>query len=219
MYIKLKSIQHLPDESGTMRSYNPGDWVDVGRQKAQLLIAAGQAEVMTSQRLELLPSDCAIIVRGSGSLPPGNIDGITIESMGDQTWADGLPHAYCLFYKTGTVLRTELLQVGFNLLTRWDAVIPLLSYQQTAANIGSPEDRAATKELIGDLRVPAYDTRLLYVRKNDAGAGLIAEWWRQLGREDIPKRSADLAFLRAVFVVKPRLCAAPVSWVGKSHDQ
>jgi hypothetical protein len=217
MYIQLRATKNITVK-GVLTTYHSGDWVDVGKQTARLWIAAGDAWVPPATRLELLPSDCAILVRGSGAVP-ANIDGIIIESMGARTWAAGLPHAYNLIYKAGTILRPELLQVGFNLLTKWDAVVPLVSYKQTAGQLGDAADREATKELIYDLRVPPYDTRLIFVRKNEAGESLLHEWWQQLGRDDIPKRDERLAFLRAFFIVKPRLCAAPVSWVGKSYDQ
>lgn len=164
----------------------------------------------------MMPGDCGILVRGEIAIHD-RIDGITIEQMTDPMWAE-LPHGYCLIYKSGAPLRTELLQVGFNLLTKWDAIAPILSYRQTAANIGDPLERGATEQAIGDLRVPVYDTRLIYVRNNEAGQELIARWHQEHTREDLPKHDERLAFMRALFAVKPRLCAAPVSWLGKHHD-
>ncbi len=217
MYIKLKSIKYIPNEHGTITTYHPGDWVDVGRQTAQLWIAAGDAELLPAQRLELLPADCAILVRGAGNVP-GNISGIAVERCDFMT-SIALPHSYCLFYTAGTTLRGDLLHVGFNLLSKWDLVVPLWSYQQVAGHLGTEEDRAATREVIRDLRVPAYDTRLVFVRKNDAGESLIALWHDEMTRADLHQHDERLAFMRALWIVKPRICAAPVSWVGKTSDQ
>lgn len=213
-WVQLKSIQHIKVD-GITKTFNPGDWVEVGRQQAARWLASGAAWIPPTQKLDMMPGDCGIVVRGDTPIRQ-QIDGISIENM--TGWPDALPHAYCLFYKSGTMLRTELLQVGFNLLTKWDAVVPLWSYQQVAGQLGDPLDRAATKEAIGDLRVPAYDTRLIYVRANEAGQALMATFAQELGRADLEHHDERLAFLRAVFAVKPRLCAAPVSWVGKQYD-
>ena len=213
MYIQLKAMKHI-DVKGVTRTFHPGDWIDVGKQTARLWLAAGEAWIPPASRLELLPADCAILTRGEGS--PPHVEGITVEPFDP---GNPLAHGHNLIYTLGAPLRIDLLQVGFNLLGKWDAVAPLWSYKDTALRLGTEPDREATKEAIFDLRVPAYDTRLLFVRRNESGQALMAAWGAELVRPDLTKHDERLAFLRALFQVKPRICAAPVTWVSKDYDK
>jgi hypothetical protein len=108
-------------------------------------------------------------------------------------------------------VRPDLFQAGFNLLARWQAAAPLWSYTELACHVGSEADREATKAVIRELRVPLYDTRVLFVRRCDDTRRLIELWLAECKRGD-----ARLAFLRAMYQVKPVLCALPAQWTGRA---
>jgi hypothetical protein len=100
----------------------------------------------------------------------------------------------------------ELLPAAFALLERWDAAVPLWQYTVTAESVGTPAERELTKAIIRDLRVLLHATELLFVCKNEAGQALVEAWQSEEG-------DRRLAFLRALYTVKPRLCVLPTSWL------
>ena len=115
-----------------------------------------------------------------------------------------------LFAEPGVMVPWDLLPAAWNFLVRWDAAIPLWRYGMTANDVGTKEEREATRAIVRDLRVLLHSWELLFVRKNEAGSALIETWKREFsGGGD--KR---LAFLRALYQVKPRLCVLPTSWLA-----
>ena len=51
MWIQLTSVQHI-EQRGEMRAYHPGDWIEVGKQIAMLLLSKGEA-ILTGQNEEV----------------------------------------------------------------------------------------------------------------------------------------------------------------------
>lgn len=126
---------------------------------------------------------------------------------------DGLPLAYgkTLFVKPGTRVPWDLLSAGWHFLERWDAAVPLWSYKAQAGLVGSKEEQKRTREVVGDLRVMLYAVELLFVRANEDGQALMAAYWAELEDSQEPR----LAFLRAYYRTKPRLCVLPLSWLAE----
>jgi hypothetical protein len=124
-----------------------------------------------------------------------------------------LPLAFdkTLFVEPGTEIPWDLLPAAWHFLERWDAAVPLWRYGKTAADLGSKEERAQTQAVIRDLRVLVHSVELLFVRNNEDGQALMAAYREELG-ENGDKR---LSFLRALYLVKPRLCVLPVTWLAK----
>lgn len=102
----------------------------------------------------------------------------------------------------------DLVPVGLALLRRgWDVAAPFDAGGLLAADVGTEEDRARTCAVVGDLRVPLYSPGVVFV-----GAG--GEEWFRAWRAECDGGDERLAFLRALFRVKPRFCALPRAW----HD-
>jgi hypothetical protein len=101
-----------------------------------------------------------------------------------------------------------LIPVGLNLLEKWEIAVPISDYNLLARDIGTDEERARTKELIHDLRVPVYDTRLIFARNCVAVEQLFEMWHKEQGDE-------RLSFLRCLYVVKPYVLALPSIWQRK----
>jgi hypothetical protein len=91
-----------------------------------------------------------------------------------------LRFARTLVWDTRLAFRAELVSVGLRLLDTWDAAIPLWSYEQLAQHVGTAEARARTQAVVRDLRVPLYDTRLVFIRRNRAGEALVEAWNAEL---------------------------------------
>jgi len=66
-----------------------------------------------------------------------------------------------------------------------------------------------TEEVIHDLRVPVYDTRVRFIRRNRTTERLMGLWYEER------QQGEALAFLRALGRVQPKplICALPAEWV------
>lgn len=105
----------------------------------------------------------------------------------------------------------DLLPAAWHFLDRWDMAVPLWRYGKTANDIGTTEERKVTQEIIRDLRVLLHSHELLFIRRNDIGLLFMHTWERECKR-GVDKR---LAFLRALYIVKPRVCVLPTSWLAE----
>ncbi|NUM47599.1 MAG: hypothetical protein HUU38_23090 [Anaerolineales bacterium] len=114
-----------------------------------------------------------------------------------------------LIVAPGTRVPWHLLEAAWKLLDRWDAAVPLWQYTVTAETIGNPVDRDRTRAVIRDLRVLLHATELLFIRANEAGRALAEKWSEDVQDGGDPR----LAFLRALYLVKPHLYVLPVSWL------
>lgn len=194
---------------GKPRHYRPGDWLDVSRQTAVRWIAEGKA-ISPRPINELLPNGSGVVLIDAAPEIVSQIERLSL----DFTLSDRpvLPYARTLIIRDQVDLRSMLFPAGFNLLERWQVVAPLYSYDVLATHIGSEKERAATAKIIRDLRVPVYDTRLLFVRKCADTLKLLDTWYSER------KSGSDqrLSFMRAFYKVKPLLCAAPVSWIDRT---
>lgn len=124
-----------------------------------------------------------------------------------------------LIVQAGTAVPWDLLSAAWHFLERWDAAVPLWRYGVVAADVGTPADRERTAAVVRDLRVLLHATELLFVRDagrpGEDGRALVEAWNEELtGGGD-----GRLAFLRAFYRVKPRLCVLPRSWVGESDSR
>jgi hypothetical protein len=199
-----------------MRKYMRGDWVDVGRHQALLWIADATAVALNPDALglhELLGSDRCIVVRGNLT------DARKYPGMGPKVKLLQAPPLigaqYTCLWVPNKPLRYDLLVPAWHLLKCWDVVAPLYSYDTLALAFGSGEDQALTAKVLPDLRIPFYNTNLLFLRDTPATQDLVGEWERQQG----PGLNEHLAFLRAVYIVKPMLLPMTRTWVDpRAHD-
>lgn len=108
----------------------------------------------------------------------------------------------------------DLVPAGFHFLERWDAACPLWRYGVLAADLGTEAERAQTRVLIRDLRVMVYAPELLFVRRSTEGMALLGQWRQECGVDGEPR----LAFLRALYQVKPLFCALPANWLAEARS-
>jgi hypothetical protein len=127
-----------------------------------------------------------------------------------------LPFARTLITVPGARVPWEWLPAAFALLARWDAAVPLWQYTVTAESVGTPAERERTRAAIRDLRVLLHAVELLFVRDNEPGRALLAAWVEECER--FQEADRRLAFLRALYRVKPRLCVLPTSWLVDGHS-
>ncbi len=115
----------------------------------------------------------------------------------------GLPFERCLVLGAGVAVPWGLVQAGLRFVERWEVATPLAD--ELAHDVGAATERERTVAVIRDLRVPTYVSELLFVRKCEAAEALLAAWREEGG--------GRLAFLRALYRVKPCFLALPRSWL------
>ncbi len=101
----------------------------------------------------------------------------------------------------------EQVSKGFGFLDTWEAAAPIWAYETLAADVARGAERERAEALIGDLRVPLYSTELLFLRRCENSERLLNQWRADGG--------GRLAFLRALYEVKPLFLALPRSWLAK----
>lgn len=216
MWIKLKTIQYLSDKNGRQVTRYPGEWVNVGKHLARSWLAAGDAERPDQPDLQALPG-CGLVVpqpalaKAQAAFP--GLD-IIVASISPPAQPDPpIPRPKTLYWDPAASLRPELVSTGFHLLETWEVAAPLYAYETLARDLGDQADRERTAAVIHDLRVPVYDPRVLYLNQCPAARRLLEAW----AEESRPGGDRQLAFLRALYRVKPLILALPVTWILKIH--
>lgn len=153
-----------------------------------------------------------IVIRQPNLVTHGVARKIGVEIQVAQDWL--LPWEKTLFVAPDTCVPSDLLSVGFGLLEKWDVAAPLWRYGVLAKDQGTPADRKRTESVIRDLRVLLYAHELLFVRDSPDGRRFLATWRAECGDGDGAGCDERLAFLRALYLVKPLFCALPRSWLA-----
>lgn len=197
-----KQIEHR----GALKTYHAGDWVEVGKQDALRWIADGSARALGREQLKLMPD--------SGIVVTGNM-GVAVQWLGRELdvvlGEPRLAFPYTLIWNPSVRLKRELLPVGFHLLKTWEIAIPLKHYDTLACHLGTKEERDYTKSIIRDLRVPVYECGVIFAKRCPSVQKLLECWKSEQGRGN----NSYLAFLRALYQIKPLVCALPVTWITK----
>jgi hypothetical protein len=183
-------------------------------------LADGSASIPGLANVEAMVGNletCAVLVRGSVALAKpirSKFWGLAVER-----WGGTLIKERNLIWNPKEIvgLTPDQALAGFARIERvrddydaWDVAAMLHSDQAMAIHFGSKEERRKTKRIIGDLRVPIYNTSVIWMRKNARVKRMIAEWWIEVeaGAEE------RHAFLRAVYATQPLICTLPAGWVG-----
>ncbi len=202
IWVQLLCLKQL-DIDGSRRAYHPGDWVDLGKQTALRMIQNGEARAIEPVKLDIA-RDCGIVLTREEPLVMRNIRQVAADAS-VSVGAPSLAYERTLVLDPKAPLRMDLLGVGFGLLERWQVAAPLWSYDELAADVGEKEDRQRTEALLHDLRVPLYDTRIVYLRRCPETAEVL-RLWREDSGDDRHR------FLRAIYQVKPLVLALPATW-------
>jgi predicted O-methyltransferase YrrM len=125
------------------------------------------------------------------------------------------PWPQTLFVGAGVAVPWDLLPAGFGFLDRWDIAAPFTREVVLAQDVSTPEDRGRTEAIVRDLRMPLYEPGLLFVRRQGAGLGFLARWRVECEAGDDER----LAFLRALFLEHPHLCALPRIWLAPQAER
>lgn len=189
---------------GKMTHFVGGDWVSVGKHDAKRWIAAGEAMIPQTQTKKLLSGSAGVVVVGGDGQ---KLAGLAHTGIEVKTGAVRLPWLRTLIMQPEITLQENMILTGLGLLEPWQVVVPLRPYNVLAQNIASDEEREKTLAVIPDLRVPVYDHRCVFMRRCPESEELLVQWQEEGG--------GLLAFLRALYTVKPLVLALPCLWTSK----
>lgn len=210
----IKPISRYALEDGAYRNYHPGDWFQCNNQEMRLLLAERRIEVAKKVvQTEMVNKQCAVVITGGDA---ARAQAFIAPYVGTVTI--GGPHfppeaRSVLWWNATLPLRLDLLPLGFHRVAAgWQTAAPLWRYNLLARDIGTDEARQRTEEVIHDLRVPVFETGMLFARRDEETERLLELWMRERETGDDDK----LCFMRALYVVKPLNCALPQSWVSNA---
>ena len=208
MYVRFKTTKHI-EIRGKMKAFRKGDWLDVSEQTARLWIADGTAEQLEYPK-DWLKEETGILVKGDMSKAEYQM-APWLKNLEIREGDVDLPWQHTIIWDTTAVFYAHILPCGIYQLQTWQLAVPLYDYDTMACDIGTEGERKATERVIGDLRVPLYDTRLMFIRKDDETIELIERWKEEAGEQ-------KLAFLRALYKICPFILPLPVTWVNPKYD-
>lgn len=221
VHVKAVTIIMAADETGSLKTYHPGDWVAVSKQRAIELLASGQAELPDEAQVQRALSedlsDCGIYLReGTVRDARASLDGLDV----DVTECSGplrLPYERTLLWHPRQPLERKQIALGFHRIedtgryASWEMAAMLRSNELLASSVGNQAEQRKTREVIGDLRVPVYESSAVWVRKTGDTEAMIAAWDAELQESE----SGELAFLRALYRHRVLLCSLPAGWLGR----
>ena len=217
MWVQLTSIQYVADH-GVQKTCYPGDWVDVGKQQALLWVSQGSATLPDQGKYSRL-----VVGAGAGVLVVSQGDRDQVRAAAEEMLspypnlainvspAPALPFEQTAIWDLSVRLRPELIPIGLALLDKWQAAAPIFDYSRLASHEGDVADRQKTAAVLPDLRVPLYETGLMFVRRDADTERLFEKWAKE--RED--GGDARHAFLRALYTTPLLFLALPITWTGK----
>jgi hypothetical protein len=212
LWVELTTAKYI-ERNGKMIRRPPGVRLNIGRTDAIRWIAAGDAiPVEMTVSIAKITGDAGFVVTGDLKRAMDMIRIVDRETP-IITGSPRCEYGRTCIWDTGANMRPDLFGVGFNLLARWQMAVPLWSYTELACHIGTDDDRARTQTIIRELRVPLYDTRLIFVRRCDDMLALLDLWLSECNTGG----DARLAFLRAMYRIKPTICALPSQWIGRGE--
>lgn len=203
---------------------NPGDWVEIkNKEQLRRLIAEGKVEVphwlAEKTATALVGDNCAVIIRakkGSVALDVFrsfrnalNIVWQPIpEMIADRVmiWQPSCPLTYQQFLMGFG--RLEPAKTGY---TAWEMAAMWMGNKTLAQNYGPVAEQEKTKAVTrGELRIPVYDTRLVWVRRTPITEVVIDQWALEI--ED--GHNEPHGFLRAVYAAGPMINTLPQNWMS-----
>ena len=201
---------------GGYRTYHPGDWFQVKNMEMRELVEARQIETTPQVlRAEYKVDDAGLLLR-DGAVKPKDAATYGVACQA----ADGLtlPWKRTVILARGASISTTSIIIGLSRIEAgrgvgWEMAVMLKDMRRLARDIGPEAEQAKTLDVVGDLRLPVYDTSVLWVRRTEATEDWLAAWAEELAD------GADEAhsFLRTIYTRRLMLCTLPAGWIGKWH--
>lgn len=106
-----------------------------------------------------------------------------------------------MVYTPNKLLDLDLIRHCFDWIRKWEVIAPFGKYTTLIKDIVEEKDKKYLESIMWDLRVPVYDTRVIFLRKLPN----IEEFW-EIYLEEIEKlKDNRLAFSVALWKIKPMI--------------
>lgn len=209
MYIKLLKYRRFQEGGGRWVLHYPGEILDLKNKKLCKELCKAKVAVDMSIAARDIPAGCGLLMWREGPVPEW-ARALELEMA---TGAPRLPFAYTIIWNQQCRPNPEFLSTTLMLLRDrgWDMAVPLHSYTKLAERLGSEAERKATEALVHDLRVPYFNTDLMFIKRNKRTEDVMACW----AQEKVDTSDDKLAFLRAVYQAKPFILPLPTEWIRK----
>jgi len=92
----------------------------------------------------------------------------------------------------------------------WEMAAALAGVDKTIGQVGSKGEHQKTLKLLGDLRLPVYQTDMVWARRTPATEAMVAAW-----RAEVESGADEAhAFVRALYTHRVRLNTLSTLWLG-----
>ena len=199
---------------GAYVKYAPGDWFECHNQELAELLQQGLVESSALDiRANFENMDAGVLTIGHNA-PEDMFKAYGLEVRRGKF---GLPWERTALWHSGARLTAEAVVLG---LMRVDADDPDLAWEMAAMldkksrlakDIGTEADKARTLEVLGDLRLPVYDTGALWVRRTEMTEEVLRLWSAEVAAGADERH----AFLRTIYSCRVLLCTLPADWIGQ----
>jgi hypothetical protein len=210
----MKAVGSCPiEEQGKIRIHEPGNSFECGRHQARQLEAQGLAIISpwNPQRRNLVLDlgDCGILALDGCEQARKEAERLATQYLIDVTGGPlGLPFPRTLILGDCKPV-SRFVPVGFRWLDEgWQVAVPMVDMETLAGDVGDPKSRSETEFVIHDLRVPVYDTRLVFVLRCAEMVAMVEQW-----ADEREQGSDELAFLRSLYQATPVWTPLPPSWI------
>lgn len=205
------------EENGIRQTALAGDWVQIGKHQARQWLAQGSVEIPEPHRRAdaLSLNKCGVVVRGD-EMPSRASFGVLRHQVGEPS----LQYEYTVLWEPSLSAPLQGIEAGLTRLMSaelfpggdsWEALATLVSLKTLASDVGSPGEQSKTEVVVGTLRLPVYETRLLWLRKTPATENFIAMWASELVKGSDEQHS----FLRSLYSSRIMMCTLPPGWQNK----
>lgn len=216
-WVQARQVVTRTTEAGQRVTYQPGDWFEC--RNAELLRLQAEGKILTAPDILRATFDftrAEILWRGAPAIL-GVLGAYGIAERVARDPADlRLEREYTLIAQPGAITAPTTAALGFLRVEArdgydaWDGAGCLMDGQPLARDYGSAVEQARTLAAAGDLRLPLYDTGLLWLRRTPATDELIAAWAAELADAADPAH----AFARALYTRRVLWFTLPPRWVG-----
>ena len=201
--------------AGAYTTYQPGDWFECKNQEMRQLVETGMVDTTPDiLRSEYRVSDAGVLLRGMAPEPAG-LDKYGLECK-RMKGALSLPWERTVILGKGKSITAPSIVIGLSRIEAaadvdYEMAVMLASQTRLARDVGTEADQRRTLEVLGDLRLPVYDTSVLWVRRTEATEGWLAAWAKELADGS----GEQHAFLRTLYTRRILVCTLPARWVAR----
>lgn len=202
-------------QGGVLKTYYKGDSVKVGKQQALTWVFDGTAADPFGQVERTVyaeaPEKFGLVILAPKRVVNLSLLGtlaLEIDTTYEVKWSGTLPYTYNLVCQVTRRLSTNILNYGLGIISGkdWEMAASLVNLKHTLGSLGSKEDRDGTLKLYGDLRLPAYDTSVLWIKATKRTRIFSLIYSKLL----LGKVNPSHAFARAWLRSKPLLYTMPL---------